>query len=180
MHSQQLQQMFNCILHPLSTAAAIIRVEDEVTGEVDDIIVKKEITTEHQGQQEEGVEEVTVGDVEPIVGKSANPVEELAQVEEMAQEIQLPEALPNGDLTPEMILSMMDRWWVEDLDLQLSALNTNNRPHFLSTRVDPYAQLLMFSTFKHTRRLHTVHKYTPLLQLKIDSFWCKWWSLELV
>uniref|UniRef100_A0A3B3XWW1 Transcriptional repressor CTCF n=1 Tax=Poecilia mexicana TaxID=48701 RepID=A0A3B3XWW1_9TELE len=52
--------------------AAIIRVEDEVTGEVDDIIVKKEVGAE----QEEGTME---------------------------------EAPPNGDLTPEMILSMMDR-----------------------------------------------------------------------
>uniref|UniRef100_A0A3Q2CQU3 Transcriptional repressor CTCF n=1 Tax=Cyprinodon variegatus TaxID=28743 RepID=A0A3Q2CQU3_CYPVA len=52
--------------------AAIIRVEDEATGEVDDIIVKKEVGAE----QEEGATE---------------------------------EAPPNGDLTPEMILSMMDR-----------------------------------------------------------------------
>uniref|UniRef100_G3PTK5 Transcriptional repressor CTCF n=1 Tax=Gasterosteus aculeatus aculeatus TaxID=481459 RepID=G3PTK5_GASAC len=55
-------------------SAAIIRVEDEVTGEVDDIIVKKE---------------------------------ELPQEAVAAPEVS--EAPPNGDLTPEMILSMMDR-----------------------------------------------------------------------
>uniref|UniRef100_A0A3B4GD93 C2H2-type domain-containing protein n=1 Tax=Pundamilia nyererei TaxID=303518 RepID=A0A3B4GD93_9CICH len=54
--------------------AAIIRVEDEATGEVDDIIVKKEVGAD---QDDDGNE--------------------------------LSEAPPNGDLTPEMILSMMDR-----------------------------------------------------------------------
>uniref|UniRef100_A0A671YKZ1 Transcriptional repressor CTCF n=1 Tax=Sparus aurata TaxID=8175 RepID=A0A671YKZ1_SPAAU len=58
--------------------AAIIRVEDEATGEVDDIIVKKEVGAEQDDQEDEGT-------------------------------AQLSEAPPNGDLTPEMILSMMDR-----------------------------------------------------------------------
>ncbi|XP_012736442.2 transcriptional repressor CTCF [Fundulus heteroclitus] len=82
-------------------AAAIIRVEDEVTGEVDDIIVKKEVGAE---QEEGAAEEVVVGG-----GKSAIEMEELSQVEGAAEEVQLTEAPPNGDLTPEMILSMMDR-----------------------------------------------------------------------
>uniref|UniRef100_A0A8C4GRD9 Transcriptional repressor CTCF n=1 Tax=Dicentrarchus labrax TaxID=13489 RepID=A0A8C4GRD9_DICLA len=56
--------------------AAIIRVEDELTGEVDDIIVKKEVGAEQDDQEDEGTAQ---------------------------------EAPPNGDLTPEMILSMMDR-----------------------------------------------------------------------
>lgn len=94
-----------------STAAAIIRVEDEATGEVDDIIVKKEVGAD-QDEQEDGnneiVEQVVVGE-----GKSAIQMEELSQAEVSAQEVQLSEAPPNGDLTPEMILSMMDRWWMQ-------------------------------------------------------------------
>ncbi|XP_007574901.1 transcriptional repressor CTCF [Poecilia formosa] len=82
--------------------AAIIRVEDEVTGEVDDIIVKKEVGAE---QEEGAMEEVVVGGV-----KSTIQLEELSQVEgAAAAEVQMSEAPPNGDLTPEMILSMMDR-----------------------------------------------------------------------
>ena len=91
-------------------AAAIIRVEDEATGEVDDIIVKKEIGAEHDDQEdgaEEAAEEVVVGG-----GKSTIQMEELSQEEGAVQEVQLAEAPPNGDLTPEMILSMMDRWWM--------------------------------------------------------------------
>uniref|UniRef100_A0AAQ6AKP6 Transcriptional repressor CTCF n=1 Tax=Amphiprion ocellaris TaxID=80972 RepID=A0AAQ6AKP6_AMPOC len=66
------------------SSAAIIRVEDETTGEVDDIIVKKEVGAEQD--------------------------EEATEMEEGAtQGVQLSEAPPNGDLTPEMILSMMDR-----------------------------------------------------------------------
>ncbi|KAG7454068.1 hypothetical protein MATL_G00263960 [Megalops atlanticus] len=59
-------------------SAAIIRVENENTGAVENIIVKKE--AEPPGSEEGGA-------------------------------VQLPavEATPNGDLTPEMILSMMDR-----------------------------------------------------------------------
>lgn len=82
-------------------AAAIIRVEDEVTGEVNDIIVKKEVGAE---QEDDIAEEVIVGE-----GTATIQLEELSQVEEAVQEPQLSEAPPNGDLTPEMILSMMDR-----------------------------------------------------------------------
>ncbi|KAJ8416302.1 hypothetical protein AAFF_G00383240 [Aldrovandia affinis] len=66
--------------------AAIIRVEDETTGVVENIIVKKE--------------------AEPAVAEGSG-LEEGGVVET----VQLPvaEAAPNGDLTPEMILSMMDR-----------------------------------------------------------------------
>lgn len=87
----------------LSTAAAIIRVEDEDTGEVDDIIVKKEVGADQDDQDDES-EEVVVGG-----GKTTIQLEELPQGEEVAQGAQLSEAPPNGDLTPEMILSMMDR-----------------------------------------------------------------------
>lgn len=81
-------------------AAAIIQVEDESTGAVENIIVKKEegdasaatsleqgvaLTVEGVGLEGEGVETV-----------------ELAVNEETA-------TAANGDLTPEMILSMMDR-----------------------------------------------------------------------
>ncbi|KAF7660592.1 hypothetical protein LDENG_00279270 [Lucifuga dentata] len=86
--------------------AAVIRVEDEATGEVDDIIVKKEVGAEQNEQEdsnEEAAEEVEAGE------KSIIQMEELSQVEETAQEQQLSEAPPNGGLTPEMILSMMDR-----------------------------------------------------------------------
>ncbi|KAM9826326.1 transcriptional repressor CTCF isoform 1-T1 [Syngnathus typhle] len=82
--------------------AAIIRVEDEATGEVDDIIVKKEVGAEQDEIEEEGAtQEVVVGE-----GDSTIQLEELSQEE---PEMQLSEAPPNGDLTPEMILSMMDR-----------------------------------------------------------------------
>lgn len=82
--------------------ATIIRVEDEATGEVDDIIVKKEVGAEQDENEEEGAtQEVVVGE-----GDSTIQLEELSQEE---QEMQLSEAPPNGDLTPEMILSMMDR-----------------------------------------------------------------------
>ncbi|KAK7913072.1 hypothetical protein WMY93_013283 [Mugilogobius chulae] len=82
-------------------AAAIIRVEDELTGEVNDIIVKKEVGAE---QEDDIAEEVIVGE-----GTATIQLEELSQVEEAVQDPQLAEAPPNGDLTPEMILSMMDR-----------------------------------------------------------------------
>lgn len=91
----------------LFAVTAIIRVEDEATGEVDDIIVKKEVGADQDDQEicnEEAVEQVVVGG-----GKSTIQLEELAQEEVEAQEVQLSEAPPNGDLTPEMILSMMDR-----------------------------------------------------------------------
>lgn len=82
-------------------------MEDEATGEVDDIIVKKEVGADQDDQEDgndETVEEVVVGE-----GKSTIQMEELSQEEVTAQEVQLSEAPPNGDLTPEMILSMMDR-----------------------------------------------------------------------
>lgn len=94
-------------LETLLTVAAIIRVEDEATGEVDDIIVKKEVGADQDDGNEEAVEEVVVGG-----GKSTIQMEELSQEEVTAPEEQLSEAPPNGDLTPEMILSMMDRWWM--------------------------------------------------------------------
>ncbi|XP_029281775.1 transcriptional repressor CTCF-like isoform X2 [Cottoperca gobio] len=86
--------------------AAIIRVEDEATGEVDDIIVKKEVGVD-QVDQDDGndgaVEQVVVG------GKSTIQLEVMPQEEGTSAEVQLAEPPPNGDLTPEMILSMMDR-----------------------------------------------------------------------
>lgn len=88
-------------------AAAIIRVEDEVTGEVDDIIVKKEVGVDQDDLNDEETEEVIVGG-----GESTIQLEELPQEQGAAPEVQLSEAPPNGDLTPEMILSMMDRWWM--------------------------------------------------------------------
>lgn len=82
-------------------------MEDDATGEVDDIIVKKEVGAD-QDEQDDGnneiVEQVVVGE-----GKSTIQMEELSQAEESGQEVQMSEAPPNGDLTPEMILSMMDR-----------------------------------------------------------------------
>ncbi|KAI1889993.1 hypothetical protein AGOR_G00168630 [Albula goreensis] len=67
--------------------AAIIRVEDESTGTVENIIVKKEPEPEQAAAEQADAEEAE------------------------AETVQLPavEAAPNGDLTPEMILSMMDR-----------------------------------------------------------------------
>lgn len=66
--------------------------------------MKKEVGAEQDDQEDghdETVEEVVVGG-----GKSTIQMEELSQEEGAAQ---LSEAPPNGDLTPEMILSMMDR-----------------------------------------------------------------------
>lgn len=77
----------------LLAAAAIIQVEDESTGAIENIIVKKE---------PEGSDAVVAA--QPVV-------EEVEAVEAGVETVQLavPEAAPNGDLTPEMILSMMDR-----------------------------------------------------------------------
>lgn len=77
-----------------TAAAAIIRVEDQATGEVADIIVKKEVGAEQEERADEAIEQVVVGG-----GKSTIQIEEGAASG----------AAPNGDLTPEMILSMMDR-----------------------------------------------------------------------
>ncbi|XP_030620715.1 transcriptional repressor CTCF isoform X1 [Chanos chanos] len=75
---------------PKAASTAIIQVEDESTGAIENIIVKKE----------------------PEVEASAGTVVAEAVEEEGGVEtVQLPvaEAAANGDLTPEMILSMMDR-----------------------------------------------------------------------
>lgn len=85
-----------------TAAAAIIQVEDESTGAVENIVVKKEegetsavtslehgevsLTVEEAGLEDEGLETVELA----IHGEPAT-------------------AAANGDLTPEMILSMMDR-----------------------------------------------------------------------
>ena len=77
-------------------AAAIIQVEDESTGAVENIIVKKEEgDTSAVTPLEQGLALTVEGEGEETV--------ELAVNEETAA------AAANGDLTPEMILSMMDR-----------------------------------------------------------------------
>ncbi|XP_046897444.1 transcriptional repressor CTCF-like isoform X2 [Hypomesus transpacificus] len=82
-------------------------VEENVADAAEDVVVKKELGAEQsdQLQEETGTEEV-----EPTEGGVAIQVEEV-QGAEPAQEVQLSvtDAPPNGDLTPEMILSMMDR-----------------------------------------------------------------------
>lgn len=78
-------------------AAAIIQVEDESTGAVENIIVKKE-----EGEASETTPDEQ-GVALTVEGLDAEPVETV--------ELSLNEAstAANGDLTPEMILSMMDR-----------------------------------------------------------------------
>lgn len=93
-------------------------MEDEATGEVDDIIVKKEVGADQDDDGNEAAQEVVVGG-----GKSTIQMEELTQGEGATQAGQLSEAPPNGDLTPEMILSMMDRWWVWGSTLFLKRKN---------------------------------------------------------
>lgn len=93
-------------------------MEDEATGEVDDIIVKKEVGADQDDDANEAAQEVVVGG-----GKSTIQMEELTQGEGATQVGQLSEAPPNGDLTPEMILSMMDRWWVWGSTLFLKRKN---------------------------------------------------------
>lgn len=69
--------------------------------------MKKEVGADQDDQDdgnEDAAEGVVVGGV-----KSTIQMEELSQEEGTAQEAQLSGAPPNGDLTPEMILSMMDR-----------------------------------------------------------------------
>lgn len=129
----------------MSTAAAIIRVEDEATGEVDDIIVKKEVGADQDDQEDESAEEVVVGG-----RKSTIQLEELPQGEEAAQGAQLSDAPPNGDLTPEMILSMMDRWWMPGAD----PVNTHQTlgSHFL----------LILGIWGY-KNLHHAQKQTSLL-----------------
>lgn len=81
-------------------AAAFIQVEDESTGAVENIIVKKEETDASAAAPLEPEAELRVEGVE-LEGDGVQTVE-LAVGEETA-------AAANGDLTPEMILSMMDR-----------------------------------------------------------------------
>lgn len=82
-------------------AAAIIQVEDESTGAVENIIVKKE---EAEASTATSLEQGVALTVEGV-GLDGDGVEtvELAVSEETAA------TAANGDLTPEMILSMMDR-----------------------------------------------------------------------
>ncbi|XP_029008365.1 transcriptional repressor CTCF isoform X2 [Betta splendens] len=84
-----------------ASAAAIIQVDNESTGAVENIIVKKE-EGDHSTvtSMEEGVA-LTVAGVR-LDGDGAETVD-LAMSEETTG------AAANGDLTPEMILSMMDR-----------------------------------------------------------------------
>ncbi|XP_062245015.1 transcriptional repressor CTCF [Platichthys flesus] len=88
-------------------AAAIIQVEDESTGAVENIIVKKEEgDTPAATPLEQGVALAVEGEGEEVgLGLEGEGVDtvELAVNEETAA------AAANGDLTPEMILSMMDR-----------------------------------------------------------------------
>ncbi|XP_040894001.1 transcriptional repressor CTCF [Toxotes jaculatrix] len=83
-----------------ASAAAIIQVEDESTGAVENIIVKKEEGDASAATPLEQGVALTVEGV-GIDGEGVETVE-LAVNEETA-------AAANGDLTPEMILSMMDR-----------------------------------------------------------------------
>ncbi|XP_034389914.1 transcriptional repressor CTCF-like isoform X2 [Cyclopterus lumpus] len=84
-----------------ASAAAIIQVEDESTGAVENIIVKKE---EGDASAETPLEQGAALTVEGVDldGEGVETVE-LAVSEETAA------AAANGELTPEMILSMMDR-----------------------------------------------------------------------
>ncbi|XP_034033164.1 transcriptional repressor CTCF [Thalassophryne amazonica] len=82
-----------------TSAVAIIQVEDESTGVVENIIVKKEEgDTPAVGRLDQGV---TVEGA----GQDGEQVETVELVENEHTVV----AAANGDLTPEMILSMMDR-----------------------------------------------------------------------
>lgn len=75
-------------------------MEDESTGAVENIIVKKE--------------EADAAAVAPLQGGVALAVEDAAMDAEGVETVELADneetvAAANGDLTPEMILSMMDR-----------------------------------------------------------------------
>lgn len=82
-------------------ATAFIQVEDESTGAVENIIVKKE----------EGDPTAAT----PLEQGAALTVEGVGQDEEVLETVELAvnegaaATAANGDLTPEMILSMMDR-----------------------------------------------------------------------
>ncbi|XP_037539160.1 transcriptional repressor CTCF [Nematolebias whitei] len=78
-----------------AAAAAIIQVEDESTGEVEEVILKEE--------GDAPAEAVTLTVEEGVEDHDGMETLELSMSEETAA------AAANGDLTPEMILSMMDR-----------------------------------------------------------------------
>ncbi|XP_005933588.1 transcriptional repressor CTCF isoform X2 [Haplochromis burtoni] len=83
-----------------ASAAAIIQVEDESTGAVENIIVKKE---EGDASAATPLEQGVALTVEGVGLDEGVETVELPVNEETAA------ASANGDLTPEMILSMMDR-----------------------------------------------------------------------
>ncbi|XP_067356656.1 transcriptional repressor CTCF [Channa argus] len=85
---------------PTDSTAAIIQVEDESTGAVENIIVKKEGDTSTTTPLDQGVALTVEG-----VGLDGDGVETV----ELAVSEQTATTAANGDLTPEMILSMMDR-----------------------------------------------------------------------
>lgn len=70
-------------------------MEDEGTGAIENIIVKKE---------QDGMDSSLAASSEPVVEEV-----EATDGGVEAEQLSVPEAAPNGDLTPEMILSMMDR-----------------------------------------------------------------------
>lgn len=81
-----------------AATAAIIQVEDESTGAIENIIVKKE-------------PEASEAAAAAAAAAAAVPAADVQAEEGAVETVQLAvtEAAPNGDLTPEMILSMMDR-----------------------------------------------------------------------
>ena len=89
----------------LLPAAAIIQVEDESTGAVENIIVKKEEAEGPSGTPLEQGSELTV----EAVGLEAEEVEAVEVQGNEEEAAAAAAAAANGDLTPEMILSMMDR-----------------------------------------------------------------------
>ncbi|CAB1335527.1 unnamed protein product [Coregonus sp. 'balchen'] len=89
-----------------AAAAAIIQVEDENTGAIENIIVKNE------PEAEQAAIEVVVEQSEEAEAGVALPGAEVAS---------------NGDLTPEMILSMMDRHRKDELERRMSALQESRR-----------------------------------------------------
>ncbi|XP_063053501.1 transcriptional repressor CTCF isoform X2 [Engraulis encrasicolus] len=79
-----------------AAATAIIQVEDESTGAIENIIVKKD-----PDGTETSTATVTVSASTEVVATEEGAVETV--------QLTVADAAPNGDLTPEMILSMMDR-----------------------------------------------------------------------
>jgi len=100
-------QLCNDCSDLLLPAAAIIQVEDESTGAVENIIVKKEeAETPSCTTLEQGAELMV-----EAVGLEADEVQavEVPGNEEEEEEEVAAAVAANGDLTPEVILSMMDR-----------------------------------------------------------------------